>query len=73
MRCLEKNPDARFATVSELNQALAHCAQSSVPWSLEHAAELWAVIPTPSDNDGAVSTAGPITTLAVDIDDQFES
>ena len=72
MRCLEKAPDARFATAHELSRALAHCAQS-VPWSLERAAELWAATPTRSQRDGSASTADTDTTLAISIDDRLES
>ena len=71
MRCLEKAPDARFATAHELSHALAHCAES-VPWSLERAAELWAAVPTPSENDGAVSTAGADATLTIDLGDRVK-
>lgn len=40
LRCLEKQPDNRYATVESLNQALAGCAAAST-WSEETSAEWW--------------------------------
>lgn len=72
MRCLEKSPDARFATAHELNRALSHCAES-VPWSLERAADLWATIQTTHSDGGPSSDVGPHATLAIDVGDRVES
>ena len=40
MRCLEKSPDNRYATASELEQALADCSAAG-EWDSQHAAVWW--------------------------------
>ena len=40
MRCLAKDPVARFGTARELARELTACAEAT-PWSLDRAAELW--------------------------------
>ena len=69
MRCLEKQPEARFDSARDLGVALASCVNSS-PWSLDRAAQFWtdrrgAPQRAPSRAD---STAHP--TLTIDVDDR---
>ena len=69
MRCLEKQPEARFDSARDLGVALASCVNSS-PWSLDRAAQFWtdrrgAAQRAPSRAD---STAHP--TLTIDVDDR---
>ncbi len=70
MRCLEKEPAARFATARDLGAALAPCAQSS-PWSIEHATQFWSGRRNETGGSPpAASTEAP-PTIAVDIDDRL--
>ena len=50
MRCLEKQPEARFDSARDLGVALASCVNSS-PWSLDRAAQFW------TDRRGAAQRA----------------
>ena len=69
MRCLEKQPDARFASARELGLALALCATSS-PWPADRAAQFWTARRHDAERSPSpvASTAHP--TLAIDVDDR---
>ena len=62
VRCLEKDPAARFADAAALEAALAGCA-CAADWTTEDAAAWWAARPTPGAVPAPYAATGPDSTL----------
>ena len=65
MRCLAKDPVARFGTARELARELTACAEAT-PWSLDRAAELWDSFDLRRSGDSQ-----PPPTVAIDLGDRL--
>ena len=72
MRCLEKQPAARFDTAHDLGTALANCARSS-PWSLERATQFWVGRRNQAAMSPRRAPSSARPTIAIDIEDRFSS
>jgi serine/threonine-protein kinase len=69
LRCLAKDPDARFATARDLARALHECARRT-PWSIEDAYRWWESFARGPVERRPDTSSGDLPTLAIDLDER---